>query len=229
MTTLNPLVASKLEDVILNWMDNGHAFTIYDVVRRTRVLLNQNTDYPSCRAEVERLMRQELSTNPNYIEHHIVVDGYNCRMWAPVSFNEVAYDKDFHAKVKFNTPVVNVTAKTTKLPSAKQIIAQKKKLSTKNLRHTDKEGRLTIPVGLLRAFGFKRGSTVYVAARNANQPGVVLLAKKPGSGILQKIKLGQDLKVRLAKGVLLKSNLDLSNSSPKVSLTERAIVVSPGV
>lgn len=183
MTTLNPLVASKLEDVVLNWMDNGYAFTIYDVVRKTRHQLNQNTDYPSCRAEVERLMQQELNSNLNYLEHHITVDGNICRLWAPIGFNPSSYDKDFHVVNKAKTTVsVNV-------PTAKQLINQKKKSSIKNLRQTDKEGRLTIPVGLLRAFGFKRGSTVYVAARNANQPGVVLLSKKPGSGLLQKLSL----------------------------------------
>lgn len=231
--TLNPLVASKLEDVILNWMDSGAAFTIYDVVRRTRAVLNQNTDYPTCRLEVERLMRQELNSSTDYVEHHITVDGYACRLWAPNSFTPANYDKDFHAKlpVKVKLPgKVMKKGKTTPMATIQPLVLPAtKKTSLKNLRQTDKEGRLTIPVGLLRAFGFKRGSTVYVAARNANQPGLVLLNKKPGSGILQKIKLNASMKVRLAAGVLKRSNLDLSNSLPKVSLTERAIVVSPGV
>lgn len=223
--TISNLVASKLEDVVLNFMDNGWAFTIYDVVRMARHKLSRNTDYPSCRAEVERLMQQELSSDPNYVEHHINVDGFPCRLWAPKSFAVANYNKDFHNPVK-----VKVTAKlkTTKLPTAKQLVDTKKKLSTKNLRQTDKEGRLTIPVSMLKKFGLRSGSTVYVAARNNNQEGLVLLTKKPGSGLLQKIKLDSSMRVRLAAGLLKRSKLDLSNSLPKVSLTDRAIVVSPG-
>lgn len=71
----------------------------------------------------------------------------------------------------------------------------------------DARGRACVPAALTSTVRMRPGRRVYVARRNHNQPGVVLMRRKPGSGLLATYTVDKHGNVRLSAGLLRNAGL----------------------
>lgn len=189
-------------DVVNNLLANFKSFTRWDVIKLVRHEMQEHVEADEIRTVIDWLWDNGngFISDANYkLSMH-----KSLMIFHPYWRYAFLYDKND------NTPKNSVVTSTVNTTAAKA----KAKNST----------RLTIPRKVLRSFGVKRGSNLFVAKRNNNQPGLVLLKNPPSSGLLATYHVGNRGDVRLSSRVLENASL---GDSPRISLSDRAIVVTP--
>jgi hypothetical protein len=92
----------------------------------------------------------------------------------------------------------------------------------------DNRGRVTIHNGFVRDAGMNKGSVAYIAKRNGGHTGLVVMDRKPRTGLLGTYLVDKSGNVRITRKILQDAGL-AGTASLKMRLTDnrRAVILLP--